>query len=149
MELREADDRGDTDLGQMIDNQHMRTYVIRRLLLVVPTLFLVTIIVFAVVRSIPGDVIDAMMAEMIQSFSLDRELIRHKLGLDVPVYVQYGRWIGGVLQGDLGVSLRGEQAITPKILARFPVTFELGVFAVLVGMVPLDGTDSSHGGPAR
>ena len=119
----------------MIDNQHMRTYVIRRLLLVVPTLFLVTIIVFAVVRSIPGDVIDAMMAEMIQSFSLDRELIRHKLGLDVPVYVQYGRWIGGVLQGDLGVSLRGEQAITPKILARFPVTFELGVFAVIIGLL--------------
>ena len=113
----------------------MRTYVIRRLLLVVPTLFLVTIIVFAVVRSIAGDVIDAMMAEMIQSVSLDRELIRHKLGLDLPVHVQYGRWIGGVLQGDLGVSLRGEVPITPRILARLPVTFELGVFAVIIGLL--------------
>ena len=179
----------------------MRTYIIRRLLLLVPTLFLVTIIVFAVVRMIPGDVIDAMMSEMPQLGStVDRELIRHKLGLDVPVYVQYGRWIGGVLQGDLGVSLRGEQPITPKILARLPVTFELGGFALiigllislpigiysairqntigdyagrgiavtvhlspdlldsdhghdlprsLVGMVPLGGADSFHGGPAR
>ena len=67
-----------------------------------------------IVRSIPGDVIDAMMAEMIQSVSLDRELIRHKLGLDLPVHVQYGRWIGGVLQGDLGVSLRGEVPITRR-----------------------------------
>ena len=105
----------------------MRTYVIRRLLLVVPTLFLVTIIVFAVVRMIPGDVIDAMMSELAQlSTTVDRELIRHRLGLDLPVHVQYGRWIGGVLQGDLGGSLRGDVPIAPKILARLPVTFELG-----------------------
>ena len=114
----------------------MRTYIIRRLLLLVPTLFLVTIIVFAVVRSIPGDVIDAMMSEMPQlGTTVDREVIRHMLGLDLPVHVQYGRWIRGVLQGDLGVSLRGEQAITPKILARLPVTFELGLFAVMIGLL--------------
>ena len=115
----------------------MRTYVIRRLLLVVPTLFLVTIIVFLIVRMIPGDVIDAMMSEMpsASSVSVDRELIMHKLGLDLPVHVQYGRWIGGVLQGDLGTSLRGELPITPKILARLPVTFELGVFAVIIGLL--------------
>ncbi len=75
------------------------------------------------------------MAEMIQSVSLDRERIRHKLGLDLPVHVQYARWIGGVLQGDLGTTLRGEQAITPKILARLPVTLELGVFAVIIGLL--------------
>ena len=115
----------------------MRTYVIRRLLLVVPTIFLVTIIVFLVVRMIPGDVIDAMVAELppASGLSVDRELIRNRLGLDLPVHVQYGRWIGGVLQGDLGVSLRGELPITPKILARLPVTFELGVFAVIIGLL--------------
>jgi peptide/nickel transport system permease protein len=114
----------------------MRTYIIRRLLLVVPTLFLVTIIVFLVVRMIPGDVIDAMVAEMpAASSSFDRELIRHKLGLDQPWHVQYGRWIGGVLQGDLGTTLRGELPITPKILARLPVTLELGVFAVIIGLM--------------
>ena len=140
----------------------MRTYIIRRILLLVPTLFLVTIIVFAVVRMIPGDVIDAMMSEMAQlGTTVDRELITaprgsgntpqptagkdgdelpataagHRLGLDLPVHVQYGRWIGGVLQGDLGVSLRGDVPITPRILARLPVTFELGVFAVIIGLL--------------
>ena len=116
----------------------MRTYIIRRLLLVVPTIFLVTIIVFLVVRLIPGDVIDAMMSEMQELSAMDgdfREIIRHRLGLDVPVHVQYGRWIGGVLQGDLGVSLRSDQPITPKILSRLPVTFELGVFAIMIGML--------------
>ena len=114
----------------------MRTYVIRRFLLVVPTLFLVTIIVFLIVRSIPGDIIDVMMSEMSElGASLDRERIMQMLGLDLPVHVQYGRWIGGVLQGDLGVSLRGDVPITPKILARLPVTFELGVLAVIIGLL--------------
>ena len=116
----------------------MRTYVIRRLLLVVPTIFLVSILVFAVVRSIPGDVIDPMMYEMAQLTAMDddvRDIIRHRLGLDLPVHVQYGRWIGGVLRGDLGLSLRGEVPITPRILSRFPVTFELGVLAVIIGLL--------------
>ncbi len=116
----------------------MRTYVIRRLLLVVPTLFLVTIVVFLVVRMIPGDVVDAMMADMVHLSPVDdelREIIRHRLGLDLPVHVQYGRWIGGVLQADLGVSLTGEVPITPRILARLPVTFELGVFAIVIGLL--------------
>ena len=115
----------------------MRTYVIRRLLLVVPTLFLVTIIVFLVVRMIPGDVIDAIVSEIpaSSSTSVDRERILQMLGLDVPVHVQYGRWIGGVLQGDLGVSLRGDQAITDTVLSRLPVTFELGVFAIVIGLL--------------
>ena len=70
----------------------MRTYIIRRILLVVPTLFLVTIIVFLIVRSIPGDVIDAIVSENPQmSANMDRDLIRHGLGLDLPVHVQYGR----------------------------------------------------------
>ena len=87
---------------------------------------------------IPGDVVDAMMADMVHLSPVDdelREIIRHRLGLDLPVHVQYGRWIGGVLQGDLGVSLRGEVPITPRILARLPVTFELGVFAVMIGLL--------------
>ena len=113
----------------------MRTYVIRRLLLVVPTLFMVTVIVFLIVRSIPGDVIDVLMSEMAElGGSVDRERIMRMLGLDLPVHVQYGRWIGGVLQGDLGVSLRGSVPITPKILARLPVTFELGLLAIIIGL---------------
>ena len=74
----------------------MRAYLIRRLLLVIPTLFLLTVLVFLSVRFIPGDVVDYIVtlrgAEA--GGQVDEEALRRLLGLDVPVYVQYGRWIG-------------------------------------------------------
>ena len=82
----------------------MRVYMIMRLLLILPTLFILSILVFLSVRFIPGDVIDAMMAEL-QWLGIvpDREALERMLGLDVPVYVQYGRWMGGIfLHGSLG-----------------------------------------------
>ena len=116
----------------------MRAYIIRRLLLLVPTLFIVTMLTFLSVRFIPGDAIDAMAAQL-ESLGLvvDREALEHKLGLDVPVYVQYGRWMGGILlHGTLGESLwGGDVSIEEKILGRLPVTLELGVMAVLIGLV--------------
>ena len=74
----------------------MRAYLIRRLLLLIPTLWILTIIVFFAVRFIPGDIVDAMVAEMEawQNTDIDREALERMLGLDVPVHVQYGRWIG-------------------------------------------------------
>ncbi len=129
----------------------MRAYVIRRLLLIIPTLFLLTILVFLSVRFIPGDVIDAMMAEMETEHSnIDREAMERKLGLDVLVYVQYGRWIGvlptpdpitkeshfnGILQGTLGESIMGDWTVEEKIIGRLPVTLELGVMAIVIGLV--------------
>ena len=110
----------------------MRAYIIRRLLLVVPTLFILSLIVFFSVRFLPGDTLDAMigMADF-QEVELDREAVKRMLGLDVPVHVQYGRWIGvlptpdwitgeshfkGLLQGTLGHSLVGAQeAVEEKI----------------------------------
>ena len=86
----------------------MRAYIIRRLLLIIPTLFLLTILVFLSVRFIPGDVIDTIQGRIMWTApgGVDREALLHKLGLDVPVYVQYGRWIGDiVLHGSLGESL--------------------------------------------
>ena len=116
----------------------MRAYIIRRLLLLIPTLFIVTILTFLSVRFIPGDAIDAMTAQL-ESLGLvvDREALEHKLGLEVPVYVQYGRWMGGILlHGTLGESLWGGGVlIEEKILARLPVTLELGVMAIGIGLV--------------
>ena len=117
----------------------MRAYIIRRLLLLIPTLFIVTILTFLSVRFIPGDAIDAMTAQL-ESLGLvvDREALEHKLGLDVPFYVQYGRWMmGGILlHGTLGESLwGGDVSIEQKILARLPVTLELGVMAIVIGLV--------------
>ena len=128
----------------------MRAYIIRRLLLIIPTLFILSILVFLAVRFIPGDVIDTMVAEMLQYTGyIDREALEHKMGLDVPVHVQYGRWIGvlptpdwitgephsnGLLQGTLGDSLYGSWTVEDKILGRLPVTIELGVMAIVIGL---------------
>ena len=127
----------------------MRAYLIRRSLLIIPTLFILTIIVFLAVRFIPGDAIDVMMMSTEQS-GVDREALERMLGLDVPVYVQYGRWIGvlptpdrvtgearfkGLLQGTFGESLTGGWSIEERIIGRLPVTIELGVMAIVIGLV--------------
>ena len=115
----------------------MRAYIIRRLLLIVPTLFILSMLVFLSVRFIPGDAIDAMLGK--QGFigaEVDREALEHMLGLDVPVHVQYARWIGGILRhGSLGHSLIGSRgAVEAKIIDRLPVTIELGALAILIGL---------------
>ena len=131
----------------------MRAYIIRRLLLIIPTLLILTILVFLLVRFIPGDVIDQIEGTMHSlglDIEIDREAIMRMLGLDVPVYVQYGRWIGvlptpdwltgeshfrGLLQGTLGDSLFGGSAVEERILSRLPVTIELGLLAIVIGLV--------------
>ena len=67
---------------------------------------------------------------------IDREAVERRLGLDVPVYVQYGRWLGGIfLHGSLGESLMGRGAVEQKIIDRLPVTIELGLLAIVIGLV--------------
>ena len=104
----------------------------------IPTLFIVTILVFLSVRFIPGDIIDIMMGDLAYMGigSIDREALERRLGLDVPGYVQYGRWVGGILlHGTLGDSLLGGLTIEEQILARLPVTLELGVLALVIGFL--------------
>ena len=117
----------------------MRVYVFRRLLLIIPTLFVLSMLVFFSVRFIPGDVIDAMLGRMNYvgaSAAIDRDTLEQMLGLDVPVYVQYGRWIGAIfLEGTLGTSLWADLTVEEKILGRLPVTVELGAMAILIGLV--------------
>ena len=115
----------------------MRTYIIRRLLLLVPTLFIVSGMVFLLMRLVPGDIIDAMAIEMGPEAggSLDRAAIERRLGLDVPIHVQYVRWTGQILQGNLGTSLRGDEPVVEQILPRLPVTLELGVMAIVIGLL--------------
>ena len=133
----------------------MRAYLIRRLLLIIPTLFILTIIVFLAVRFIPGDIIDNMAAQLeiwsARGADIDREALERMLGLDVPVHVQYGRWIGvlptpdwvtgeshfnGLLQGTLGNSLFGEHmTVEERLIGRLPVTIELGFLAIVIGLV--------------
>ena len=129
----------------------MRAYLIRRLLLIVPTLWILTTLVFLSVRFLPGDTVDAIIGEVeAQGVEVDRAAIERMLGLDVPAWVQYGRWIGvlptphwitgesefnGFLQGTLGDSLLGFRSVEEKIIDRLPVTIQLGVMAIVIGLV--------------
>ena len=118
----------------------MRAYVIRRVLLLIPTFFLLTILVFLSVRFIPGDAVDLLMHTMMESSggasSIDRAELERRLGLDVPVYVQYGRWIGGILlRGDLGKPLLRAKPVGELIIGRLPTTIELGLVSVIVGVL--------------
>ena len=114
----------------------MRAYLIRRLLLVIPTLFILSILVFLSVRFIPGDVIDVMQGRLGGMGRVDREALEQMLGLDQPVYVQYGRWLGDILlHGNLGRSLMGDWAVEERIIGRLPVTIELGVMAIVIGLL--------------
>ncbi len=114
----------------------MRAYVIRRLLLVIPTVFLASLIVFFMIRLIPGDLIDIMAQKMQRFTVLDRAAIEQALGLDVPIFTQYGRWIGNiVMHGDLGNSLWDKIPVTEMILRRWPVTLELGFLALIIAQL--------------
>ena len=130
----------------------MRAYIIRRLLLLIPSLFILTIMVFLLVRFIPGDIIDIIEGRLLDTGGgeVDREALERMLGLDQPAYVQYGRWMGvlptphwltgesrfnGILQGNLGESLYLGRTLNENIVARLPVTIELGIMAIVIGLL--------------
>lgn len=112
----------------------MQAYIARRLLALVPTLFFASLIVFIAMRLIPGDVIDLMMAQNDIATSQDRERIEAALGLDQPVLNQYVDWVGGVFRGDLGRSLWQNTPVTEQLKATLPITFELGLLALIVAL---------------
>jgi len=122
----------------------MRVYIIRRLLMLIPTVLLVTIIVFFVVYLVPGDIVDAMRSKALD-VEIDRAAIEKALGLDAPVLTQYGRWIGvipqadgnfsGVFQGDFGVSWWQSVPVLELIAPRWPVTIELGIIGLIIGQL--------------
>ena len=117
----------------------MRAYIIRRLISIIPTLFIASVIVFLIIRLIPGDIIDQMLKEHEYrtdvSRELTRETIERALGLDAPIHIQYARWLSDIfLHGSLGKSLWSHLPVTEEILERWPVTVELGLLAILVAI---------------
>jgi peptide/nickel transport system permease protein len=114
----------------------MGAYVLRRLLALIPTLLIASIIVFVTIRMIPGDVIDLMLSQNdIGADKRSREQLVHALGLDQSMPEQYLRWVGAILQGDLGNSLWHATPVLSEVLDRLPVTFELGAMALVIGLV--------------
>ena len=112
----------------------MQAYITRRLLALLPTLILVSLIVFFCQRLIPGDVIDLMLSQNDLATDLDRAIIEAALGLDQPIYVQYFSWMGDVIQGDLGRSLWQNTPVTQQLAETMPITFELGFLALIVAL---------------
>ncbi|MDE0025607.1 MAG: ABC transporter permease [Spirochaetaceae bacterium] len=113
----------------------MFSYFVRRVLLTIPTLLLVSIIVFLTIRLIPGDVIDVILSQMqfITERDSQREAIEAILGLDAPIHIQYVRWIGDILlRGSLGDPLIGTRPVAETIMSRLPTTLELSILATII-----------------
>lgn len=115
----------------------MKEYAARRLLLFIPTLLAVSIMAFLLLRAMPGDVALAMLVGAGGEGPATPEnlaIIRHKLGLDQPLYIQYLQWLGGFLRGDLGYSLFMDEPIADILLRKYPVTLELSVLSMVMAM---------------
>ena len=126
----------------------MRSYIIRRLLLMIPTMFIVTFIIFFMIRMIPGDAIDGIVARAGRTVlpdQVDREHYERLLGLDVSAPVQYGRWMGfipqadgefsGLFQGNFGDAFFQPYTVMELVGQKWAVTFELGVFALIIAQL--------------
>jgi len=112
----------------------VRQYVLRRIALAVPTLILVSVIVFAMMRLMPGDVVTRMVEG--HAYAPTMDALRKDLGLDRPVHVQYLEWIGNIaLHGDFGRSYWTRQPIWDEFARRFPVTLELAFLTIVVSVV--------------
>ena len=113
----------------------MVRYIIQRLIGVIPTLLLLLLLVVVMVRIVPGDIVDIMLAEQGGARDVDRQLIEQRLGINESLPVQYARYAGGVLRGDLGRSLWDQRPVTTLLFDRLPTTLELAVLATLVSIV--------------
>jgi len=123
----------------------MRVYIIRRLLLTILVMFLASLMVFFLIRLIPGSIVDLMVSQYEFYTEMDVAAVEKSMGLDVPIPTQYGRWIGvvpqadgsfrGIFQGDLGISLWTREPVAEEIWARLPVTIELSIIALMVALL--------------
>ncbi len=111
------------------------TFLVRRLLQAVPTLLLVSIIVFAIMRATPGDPARAALGNAFGVTDQVLATVRHQMGLDEPVYVQYLYWLGNVLHGDFGRSYMSKASVADLLEQSVPASFELALSASLLALV--------------
>ena len=118
----------------------MGAYLIRRSLLMLVTLFGISVIIFVLLRIVPGNIVDVIFDAAGFVNPAEKANIEKELGLDRPIVVQYGAWIGGLLQGDLGYSYVSEKPVVDEVLPRIPITAKLAglalIFSIALG-VPL------------
>ncbi|MFN8525681.1 MAG: nickel ABC transporter permease [Chloroflexota bacterium] len=110
----------------------MTRYIVQRLLTLVPILFGVSLIVFGIMKLVPGD--PALMAAGVEARQEDVERVRAYLGLDRPLHVQYARFVTNAVTGDFGISARTRRPVIDEVAERFPATVELAIAGLLVSM---------------
>lgn len=108
-------------------------FFLRRLVGTIPVLFLVSIMVFLLIHLIPGDAATVVLGE--EATPQAKAELRHQLGLDQPLPIQYGHWIWNVLHGNLGKSLTDQTPVLQEIQQRLPVTFELALISFVVALL--------------
>jgi len=111
----------------------VQAYILRRLLLMIPTLLVVSVVIFGMLRLVPGDVILALLGEGGRLNPEQLAAIKKNLGLDLPLPVQYLNWMSHLLRGDLGTSLLTGQSINHMIANFFPTTIELVILGTIIG----------------
>src|SRR5438874_13764383 len=110
----------------------MTTYILKRLVSMIPVLVLVSLVIFSLIHLTPGDPVVAMLGEEATPEARDR--LRAQLGLDKPIPIQYASWLTRALGGDLGRSIRTNQPVAEAISERLPVTIELAVIALAIAL---------------
>lgn len=113
----------------------MGKYILRRFALLIPTLIGMSMIIFLMVRLMPGDIVDSLVGLDPTVTPEAKAELRHSYGLDDPVPVQYAKWIVGIFQGDLGKSYRTRQPITEQLVQALPVTIELAALALFMSVI--------------
>ena len=113
----------------------MGGYVLKRVLFTIPTLIGISIVIFFMVRLLPGDIIDVLAGADVGANPEVRERAREQLGLTGSYPEQYWRWISGVLQGDLGFSYRNTQPVSEILIHALPITLELVLLGLLIAVV--------------
>src|SRR5437879_12277599 len=111
----------------------MRTYILKRILGVVPTVLMITLVVFVMMRSVPGDPVVALLGDAYTEE--DAIKVREAYGLDRPVLVQYMIWLGKLVRGDWGASILSGRPVLQDVLVRLPVTLELIVLSMAIALL--------------
>lgn len=111
----------------------MRKYILKRLLSMIPAIFVVSVVIFLIIHLTPGDPAAVMLGDQADPEAI--AALREALGLNDPLPVQYLRWLGGVLQGDLGQSLYSDESMVSMLLSHLGPTLSLTVFALAISLI--------------
>ena len=113
----------------------MLKYIIKRLLHMIPVLFIISVVIFGIIKAMPGDPVNAYLGPGSQVSAEQRDKIRHLLGLDQPIYIQYGKWLGRMCKGEFGDSFTYRMPVSKVIPEFIWNSFILNILAFVVGFI--------------